>query len=572
MQHQNTIAYFTMEIGLHPQMPTYSGGLGVLAGDTVKSAADLKVPMVGVCLIHSRGCFVQKLDEKGRQTEDPADWKKEDFVEPQYPRVMIRLEGRTVHLRAWRYDVKGVDGWVVPVFFIDSDLPENSPYDRELTHFLYGGDQRYRICQEWILGVGGVKLLRALGYEDIKIFHMNEGHASFLTFELLNEELRNHHRTMPAMEDIEAVRHKCIFTTHTPVPAGHDRFPMDLVNHTLGHDETIKLKSVLNCDNALNMTHLALRFSRYVNGVAKKHGEVSRKMFNNNGIQWITNGVHAPSWVSDPMQKLFDKYLPEWRHDSFILRNACAIPHQEIWDAHQVSKKELIAKVNAVTKQGLKDDVYTIGFARRAASYKRADLLFFDIERLKKIYKEQGPFQLIYAGKAHPRDMDGKALIQRIFDSIGTLKNDIKIAYIPNYDMTWGKLITSGVDVWLNTPQPPLEASGTSGMKAAMNGVPNFSSLDGWWIEGCVEGVTGWAIGTDGHDVNEHREYATDAKLLYDKLENIILPMYYKNRDEYIHIMSQAIGINGSYFNTHRMVEDYVLYAYFTREGREFKW
>ncbi len=572
MRDTNTIAYFTMEIAVHPEMPTYSGGLGILAGDTIRSAADLNLPMVSVCLLHRRGCFTQHLDAQGRQTETPADWVLQNYVKELDSRVSVILEGREVYLRAWQYQVKGQEGHIVPVYFLDSDLPENSQYDRELCHYLYGGDERYRICQEWLLGAGGVKMLRALGYSSIKTFHMNEGHAAFLTLQLLEEELRKSGRHTPSADEVDAVRAKCIFTTHTPVPAGHDRFHMDLVVSALETEKLNWLKTVELCDGTLNMTHLALRFSHYVNGVAKKHGEISRKMFNNDRVQSITNGVHAPTWVSDSFASAFDAFIPGWRRDSFELRNALMIPKESLWKAHQEAKKSLLAVINKAGKQGMKEDVFTIGFARRAAAYKRADLLFYDIERLRKIHKVAGPIQIIYAGKAHPRDMEGKALIQRLFKAIDVLKGDIKIAYYENYDMAMGKLITSGVDLWLNTPQPPLEASGTSGMKAALNGVPSFSSLDGWWIEGHIENLTGWSIGRDGSALDEFRDPAEDARSLYEKLEKVILPLYYKDRDKYINIMAHAISLNGAYFNTSRMVQDYVTNAYFSTNGRTIRW
>jgi len=568
----NTIAYFTMEIAVNPEMPTYSGGLGILAGDTIRSGADLNLPMVAVCLIHRRGCFNQHLDTLGRQSETPADWVLQNYVKELEPRVSVFLEGREVYLRVWQYQVMGQEGHIVPVYFLDSDLPENSQYDRELCHFLYGGDDRYRICQEWLLGAGGVKMLRALGYSSIKTFHMNEGHAAFLTLQLLEESLRKNGRHSPTADDVDDVRAKCIFTTHTPVPAGHDRFHMDLVASTLETEKLSWLKTVQLCDGNLNMTHLALRFSHFVNGVAKKHGEISRKMFNNDRVQSITNGVHAPTWVTDPFARLFDSYLPAWRKDSFELRNALMIPSKSIWSAHQEAKKSLLTLINKESKLGMKEDVFTIGFARRAAAYKRADLLFHDIEKLRKIHKTAGPIQIIYSGKAHPRDTDGKALIQRLFKAIDTLKDDIKIYYHENYDMAMGKMITSGVDVWLNTPQPPLEASGTSGMKAALNGVPSFSSLDGWWIEGHIENVTGWSIGKDGSALDEFRDPAEDSRSLYEKLEKVILPLYYKDRDKYIDIMSHAISLNGSYFNTSRMVQDYITNVYFSSNGRTIKW
>jgi len=564
MNGQRTIAYFSMEIALDPMMPTYSGGLGVLAGDTICAAADLKVPMVAVTLLHRKGYFHQRLGSNGEQVEEPVEWVVEDFLKEMLPRASVTIEGRTVHIRGWRYEVMGVTGFKVPVYFLDSDLPENSQWDRTLTHFLYGGDQHYRLCQEVILGIGGMRMLRALGYERIERFHMNEGHSSLLALELLDEEAKKTERQSPGFEEIERVREKCIFTTHTPVPAGHDQFSMDLVNQVLGYREAfLKMKDIFCCDGLLNMTYLALNLSGYINGVAKKHSEVSRLMFAGYTIDAITNGVHVATWVSPPFEKLYDRYIPEWRQDNFSLRYALSIPKEEIWGAHLEAKKRLVDRVNREAGAEMEVDGFTIGFARRATPYKRGDLIFTDLQRLKRIASNVGPFQMVFAGKAHPKDEGGKELIRRIIHAKDQLKSNIKIAYLENYDMELGKIITSGVDLWLNTPQPPMEASGTSGMKAALNGVPSLSVLDGWWIEGHIEGVTGWSIGEHRPKQGESGNALKDAQSIYDKLEQIILPMFHNNRDGFIEVMRNAIAINGSFFNTHRMMQEYVLKAYF---------
>jgi len=564
MNEQRSIAYFSMEIGLDPAMPTYSGGLGVLAGDTIRSAADLHVPMVAVTLLYRKGYFHQRLDASGWQTEEPMEWVVEDFLKEMLPRTFITIEGRVVHLRAWRYEVQGVSDYKVPVYFLDTDLPENSEWDRTLTHFLYGGDQHYRLCQEVILGMGGVKMLRALGYDRIERFHMNEGHASLLTLELLDEAAKKAGRESINHEDVERVREKCVFTTHTPVPAGHDQFPMDLVRRVIGNREIFDhMKEVFCCEGLLNMTYLALNLSRYINGVAKKHGEVSRLMFAGYAIDAITNGVHGVTWTAGPFQKLYDRFIPGWRQDNFSYRYAMSIPKDEIWSAHQEAKRRLIHRVNQETGAEMDVDVLTIGFARRATTYKRGDLLFTDMERLKTISSRAGSFQVIYAGKSHPQDGGGKELIKRIFRAQERLKPNIKIAYLENYDIELGKTITAGVDLWLNTPQPPMEASGTSGMKAALNGVPSLSILDGWWIEGHIEGVTGWAIGEQRRDTEESSNWLKDAQSLYDKLEHIILPLFYRDRDRFVDVMRHCIALNGSFFNTHRMIQEYVLKAYF---------
>jgi len=564
VNEQRTIAYFSMEVGVEPAMPTYSGGLGVLTGDTIRSAADLRIPMVAVTLLHRKGYFRQRLDASGWQREEEAEWIIEDFLKEMLPKALVTIEGRAVQIRAWKYDVSGIRGFHVPVYFLDTDLPENSEWDRTLTHFLYGGDQHYRLCQEVILGIGGVRMLRALGYDRIERFHMNEGHSSLLTVELLDEETRKAGRQSIIHEDIEAVRKRCVFTTHTPIPAGHDQFSLDLVNRVLGHRHVfVDMKDIFCYEGLLNMTYLALNLSHYINGVAKKHGEVSRLMFLGHTIDAITNGVHAATWGSRPFQELYDRYIPGWREDNFSLRYALNIPKQEVWEAHQEAKNALIEYVNRKTGVGMDVNILTIGFARRATEYKRGDLLFQDIDRLRTISSKTGPLQVIYAGKAHPQDQGGKELIKRIFQAKESLKKEIRIAYLENYDIELGKVMTSGVDLWLNTPQPPMEASGTSGMKSALNGVPSLSVLDGWWIEGYIEGVTGWSIGETRRDTEESSNWLKDALSLYNKLEHVILPLFYHDRDRFIDVMRHCIALNGSFFNTHRMILEYVLKAYF---------
>jgi starch phosphorylase len=560
--NQQTIAYFSMEIGLLSDMPTYSGGLGVLAGDTIRAAADLKVPMVGVTLLHRKGYFYQRLDGTGRQIEEPVDWAVDDFLTELPDRVSVTIEGRVVALRAWKYNVAGPGDFSVPVYFLDADLAENSAWDRTLTHFLYGGDLHYRLCQEVILGIGGVRMLRALGHQEIARYHMNEGHSSLLALELLDEEAVRAGRPSPNRDDVQTVREKCVFTTHTPVAAGHDQFPMTLVNQILGRREVEEMKDVFCCGDVLNMTFLALNLSRYVNGVAKKHGEIAKLMFAAYDVDAITNGIHAATWAAEPFAELYDRYIPGWDRDNSSLRSALGIAKQEIWQAHRAAKRALLQLVNREMNVGMDVDVFTIGFARRAAAYKRTDLLFSDTERLKGIADRCGGLQIIYAGKAHPQDEAGKEQIQRVFRARDQLRNKIRIAYLENYSMHIGKMMTAGVDVWLNTPLPPMEASGTSGMKAAVNGVPSLSVLDGWWIEGCIEGVTGWSIGPNERTgaVSDH---SRDAASLYDKLEQIILPLYYVQRDDYLDVMRHAIALNGSFFNTHRMLQQYVLKAYF---------
>jgi starch phosphorylase len=564
MEADSTIAYFSMEIALEVGMPTYSGGLGVLAGDTVRAAADLHIPMVAVTLLHRQGYFFQRLDAHGWQHEEPVVWAVNDFVHEVPARVAITIEGRTVSLRAWHYAVRGIRGFTVPVYFLDADLPDNTAWDRTLTNVLYGGDAHYRLCQEVVLGVGGVRMLRALGYTAITRFHLNEGHASLLTLELLDEQAHRAGRPAFTHDDIEVVRKQCVFTTHTPVPAGHDQFPIELVERILGPREAFHtMPEVFCCESMLNMTYLALNLSHYINGVAKKHGEVAQHMFAHYVIDAITNGVHAATWTSLPFQRLFDRYIPGWREDNFSLRYALSIPNQEVWDAHRTAKRQMIQHVNHASNAGMDIDVLTLGFARRATAYKRMDLLFQDTERLQQLATHAGGLQVIYAGKAHPQDQQGKELIQHIYAVKDLLKNDVKIAYLADYDLALGALLTAGVDVWLNTPQPLLEASGTSGMKAALNGVPSLSVLDGWWLEGCIEGVTGWAIGPNHRGLVANDDRAQDAAALYDKLAQVIMPLFYGDQQGFLSVMRHAIALNGSFFNTQRMMQQYVVKAYF---------
>jgi starch phosphorylase len=578
-----SIAYFTMEIALETRMPTYSGGLGVLAGDTIRAAADLRVPMVAVSLLHRHGYFRQHLDAQGSQSESPVDWRPQEFLTEEPARAAVTIEGRTVALRAWRYDVRGVTGHEIPVYFLDTDLPENGEWDRQLTDSLYGGDEYLRLCQEVVLGIGGVRMLRALGLDAIERFHMNEGHAALLTIELLEQAAERAGHAKITSEHIEAVREQCVFTTHTPVPAGHDQFPLEVVRRVLGTGSAVLdldledlflvdvFKRILRQENAhgdlreivregvqLNMTYLALNLSSYVNGVAKKHGEVSRLMFAGYSIEAITNGVHAATWAAPPLAKLFDRHMPGWREDNYCLRYGISLPRQQVWEAHQQAKRDLIELVRQRHGITLNDEVLTLGFARRAATYKRADLLFNDLDRLRRIATQHGGLQIVYAGKAHPRDAAGKDLIRNVHAAARQLADVVPVVYLENYDTDIGRLITTGVDVWLNTPLPPNEASGTSGMKAALNGVPNLSILDGWWIEGHIENVTGWSIGEDGNP----RDRSVDAESLYGKLEYKISPMYYQDRGRFIDIMRHSIALNGSFFNTQRMVQQYVVGAY----------
>jgi starch phosphorylase len=551
-----------MEVAIASYIPTYSGGLGVLAGDMLRAAADLRVPMVGVTLVHRLGYLEQELDESGLQKERHAPWIPEAWATPLRERVSLQLEGRDVRVRAYAYELEGAGDGSVWVLLLDTDLPENSEEDRALTNELYGGDARYRLMQEAVLGIGGVRMLRALGCTSLERFHMNEGHAALLALELVDESTRAAGRSDVEATDIERARKLCVFTTHTPVASGHDQFPLDLAERVLGRPEIKHMSEIFCCDGVLNMTFLALNLSHYVNGVAKRHQEVSQQMFGRYPIDAITNGIHVATWATPAFQALFDRAIPGWREDNASLRYALKIPRSSVQAAHLEAKRTLLDRVRHDSGKHMSEEHFTIGFGRRATPYKRAGLLLRDAERLSRLAREVGPVQIVYAGKAHPRDDAGKDMIREIVATFARLGEDVSAVYLADYDMDLAKLMISGVDLWLNTPEPPLEASGTSGMKAAVNGVPSLSILDGWWIEGHVEGVTGWAIGSRSQP-RVGPDGAQDAENLYEQLERVILPLFYERPDEYVDVMRHAIALTGSFFNTHRMLQQYLTRAYF---------
>lgn len=550
------IAYFSMEIALSKTLPTYSGGLGMLAGDTLRSAADTGAPMVAVSLAHRRGYFQQHLDGNGEQSESEVRWSPETTLPSAEQDLVLTLQGRDVMVRAWRFDVVGVTGHIIPVFLLDTDVEGNDPYDRTFTDHLYGGDTYYRLCQEAVLGLAGVRLLHALGCRP-DVHHMNEGHAALLTIGLLEDRMNGAPLNEAGNDDAEAIRQKCVFTTHTPVPAGHDQFGLDQMYSVLGHERASAIERFGALHNGLmNMTYLALRFSRYVNGVALQHGKVSQQMFPEYSVHSVTNGVHAATWLSQPFQDLLDSHVPEWRHDNQYFRSVYGIEPAVIEATHAQGKARLFATVKERTGVELDPNVLTLGFARRVATYKRASLLFQDPARLAAIAEKLGGLQILFAGKAHPADNAGKTLIREVFAAAGRLNSSkLRILYLENYDWELGEQLTGGVDVWLNTPLRPYEASGTSGMKAALNGVPSLSVLDGWWIEGCAEGITGWAI-------EDQENESAEAALLYGKLENSVAPLF-ANKKAWARMRQHCIAINGTFFNTHRMLGQYVANAYF---------
>ncbi len=552
------VAYFSMEIALEDALPTYSGGLGVLAGDHLRSAADLELPMVGVTLRYHEGYFQQKIDEEGNQTEEAVRWSPASHLERLDTQVKVRIGEREVAVAIWRCHVTGITGHQVPIYFLDTRLSENDAADQLITDQLYGGDLGHRLRQEVVLGMGGVAALEALGHDPIATYHMNEGHSALLALALLRRRASLPGQAEPA--DIDDVRNRAVFTTHTPVPAGHDRFEAELVTETLGAETWHELEALgATEDGSLNMTLLGMTFSRSINAVALRHRQVSRRMFPQFDVGSVTNGVHLATWAAPSTQRLFDRHLPGWRFDNASLRYVSAIPTDEVADAHAEAKRHLLAEVAERTGRRLDPDALTIGAARRATPYKRTDLILSDPERLRAL-SEATPIQIVYAGKAHPADLEGKELIARIVQTGRALAGAVEVVYLEGYSMALGALLCAGADIWLNTPTKPREASGTSGMKAALNGVPSLSVLDGWWLEGHTEGATGWSIG----DASPAGDDRTEAAVLYWKLEQSVLPLYYGRPHAFSELRRSTIALNGSFFNTERMVREYAQQVYRT--------
>ena len=553
------VGYFSMEIALRSDIPTYAGGLGVLAGDTLRAAADLGIPLVGVTLVSREGYFRQSFDDAGRQVEHPDPWQPETQAESLPAKVSVAIDGRQVWIGGWLFVVEGAAGGRAPVVLLDTDLPENSPQDRLITHFLYGGDLTYRLCQEIVLGIGGVRMLEALGFK-IEAFHLNEGHSALLALELLRRSERPEDEVRSAEERYDAprVRARCHFTTHTPVDAGHDLFPYDLVRASLpGFVDAATLRRLAG-DDGLNATRLALNLCGHVNGVAMRHAETATRLYPGYHVSAITNGVHTATWAHPALARLYDTYCTGWRWEPERLMRADArISDAELLGAHAEAKRALLELAREQCRVDFDPRLPLIGFARRMTQYKRPELFFTDIERLKAI-AARAPFQAVFAGKAHPRDEMGKRAVEALHQHIRELGATIKMAYLPNYTMETAAALVAGTDLWLNTPQPPLEASGTSGMKAALNGVPSLSVLDGWWLEGHIEGVTGWAIGDATGADSEPGEAAS---ALYDQLERVILPLFARP-GEWVKIMKGAISRNASVFHSHRMMRRYAAEAY----------
>lgn len=596
------IAYFSAEFGLHESLPIYSGGLGILSGDHCKTASDLDLPFVGIGFLYPQGYFQQRIDADGRQG---AIYEKLDFAEvPAVPAldahgkqviISVDLPGRTVYAKVWRIPVGRI-----PLYLMDTDLEQNAPADRELSARLYGGDQQMRISQEVILGIGGVRVLRALGLKPT-VWHMNEGHAAFLQLERVREFVQE--QQLPVDVALWAARADAMFTTHTPVPAGNDAFPFELMDRFF-HDfwgrmglDRERFLALGRFEHAwgpqFSMTVLALRTAGLANGVSRLHGEVSRRMWQSLWpevpepeipIGYVTNGVHTDTWLHPGLAALLDRHLgPDWRRaidERATWAGVAGIPDAELWAQHTQARQEMIElvrgrvaaqlmrtgagplAVNAAARM-LDPKALTIGFARRFATYKRATLLFRDPERLKRLLNDPDrPVQFIFSGKAHPADEPGKAFIQAIYQMSRQPEYLGKIVFVEDYDANIARHLVAGVDVWLNNPRRPLEASGTSGQKAGLNGVPNFSVLDGWWSEG-FDGANGWAIGAEREYPTEAAQDEADALSLYATLEDVIVPLFYQRNEHdlpagWLQAMRASIATVGPDYSFDRMLKEYV--------------
>ena len=597
------IAYFSAEYGLDRTIPIYSGGLGILSGDHLKSASDLGIPLVAVGLLYKNGYFHQKINGYGDQETEyinielsnlpinpVKDENGEDLI------IYVKFPKRRLYLKVWQINVGRIK-----LYLLDSDIEKNNPEDRDVTLRLYGGDQEMRIRQEIVLGMGGTNLLtRALGLNPT-IYHMNEGHSAFLILELIKNIIRDKQVSFDVARDIASS--KTVFTTHTPVPAGNDIFPLDLVDKYfkdfwprlgLDREEFLRLgmKPSQILEPGFNMGILALKVAGKKNGVSKLHGAVSRELFgdvwpdiaaNESPITYVTNGIHTCSWLSPKLKELYNKYLmPYWQdniHEDKVWEKINNIPDKTLWETHQDRKEKLLKLVKDSTTQRLRRSGYsyeeineitsklnlnalTIGFARRFATYKRATLIFKDLERITQILNNsEKPVQLIFAGKAHPADKEGQDLIKRIHEISMMPQFKGKIFLLENYNIAMSQYLVSGVDVWLNNPRRPMEASGTSGQKASVNGVINFSVLDGWWAEGYNQ-ENGWTIGTNAEYNSYEEQDIADSQSMYRTLEDKIIPTYYNKNEEgispkWIRIMKNSIISTGGKYSTARMLVDY---------------
>jgi len=550
------IAYFSMEVGLDKNINTYSGGLGILAGDTLKSAADMGLHMVGVTLLSKQGWLKQVLDLEKGQIEMADDWDYKKYLNLRPEKVTVEIANEEVQVQIWEYFILGEGGHIVPVFFLDTDIEVNSTLMREASKVVYSDNKDIWYRQEMLLGLGGAAALKALDYENVATYHLNESHAAVLAL-ALREQLGSW----------KEVQSRMIFTTHTPLAGAHQVFAIDKLKEFLPKKYFDLIPSELIKENGLNFTQLCIFASKFSNSVARRHRDVSQEMYPDYKIDYITNGVHLPTWVSPYFLEVFDKNIPDWRLNQDYLRQALRLDPEIVKQAHLAGKTELVNYINKYIQVGRDREVplfdiktFTIGFARRAVPYKRASLIFSELERLKKIATNFGGLQIVFAGKTGRNDQEGKSTIAEVLAFCQQSNIHLKTSYLENYNMEVGAKLVAGVDLWLNNPLPPLEASGTSGMKAAANGIPSFSIWDGWWPEGCIENATGWSIGQD-LCVGDHCRLI-EIEDLYFKLESIILPTFYNQPEKWIEIQKNCIALNGSHFNTQRMLLEYLTKGY----------
>lgn len=540
--HKNifSVAYLSMEIALENNIKTYAGGLGVLAGDILRSASEKKFPMVGITLLSSSGYFKQKISLSGKQIELIDRDYNFSLLKKLETEVEVEIGQEIIKIGVWQYTITGSDDFKIPVYFLDTNISGNKAIYKKLTTKLYGGDSEFRLRQEIILGRGGVKMLQALGYDNIKKYHLNEGHAAFVGIELFSKS-----KAISNINKIDEVRKQCVFTTHTPIKTIYDEFPIQIIlknqlNFPLELAGLIKNQKV-------NTLDLGMYFSGYVNGVSKMHQQLLNNIFPGKGIKVVTNGVSPDFWVGNNLKKIFDRYIQGWRNNGELLKQASEISSQEIWEAHQKAKRKLLDYLKVNKKIIWQEKILTIGFARRFTEYKQPLFLFIDTERLLEILEAGGGAQIILAGKAHLRDISGQEAIKKIYQ-IKKKYPSLNIVFLENYNLSIAQLLVAGVDLWLNTPLPPQEACGTSGMKAAHNGVPQLSTPDGWWPEGYIKNKTGWMINS--------------ADELYEGLKKEILPLYYQAPDKWQEIMKNVISLNASRFNTDRVLQQYIIEAY----------
>jgi starch phosphorylase len=535
-----TVAYLSMEIALESNIKNYAGGLGVLAGDILRSAAEKSFPMIGMTLLSSQGYFKQKINSAGKQIEQIDRDYDFSLLKKLDTEIELNLGKEVVKIGVWQYLISRENGLKVPVYFLDSNISGNKNIYKKLTNKLYGGDIEERLRQEIILGRGGVKMLEALGFNNIKKYHLNEGHASFVGIELFSRA-----RELNNADKIETVKRQCIFTTHTPIKTVFDEFPLPLILKNQSDFPTDLPDLIKN--QKINSLDLGMYFSAHINGVSKIHQQLLNNIFPHKNISAVTNGVNSFFWTSEEFKKIYNKYFPGWREDGLKLKEAINIPNQEIWSAHQVNKQRLIDYIKNSQGTTWQAEVFTIGFARRFTEYKQPLLILSDVERLLEILETSGRAQIVFAGKAHLRDINGQEAIKKIYQ-IKKKYPKLNIIFLENYSLNLAQLLVAGVDLWLNTPVPPQEACGTSGMKAAHNGVAQLSTADGWWPEGYVKNKTGWLV--------------NNADELYECLKKEVLPLYYKQPQLWQEMMKQVISINASYFNSGRVLAQYINEAY----------